>query len=76
MLTLPSVLTKQCGVVAAMVDRWHHLVLLSLVVLVTLKLRPLLIWRDKCKVNWPPWQPCQFDPVTVAVFLGCSLPVE
>ena len=23
----PSVLTKQCGEVPAMVDRWHHLVL-------------------------------------------------
>ena len=25
-LTLPSVFTKQCGVVLAMVGRWHHLV--------------------------------------------------
>ena len=29
-LTFPSVLTKQCGVVSDMVDRWHHLTLLSL----------------------------------------------
>ena len=28
--TLRSVLTKQCGVVPGMVDRWHHLVLLYL----------------------------------------------
>ena len=25
-LTFPSFLTKQCGVVPCMVDRWHHLV--------------------------------------------------
>ena len=29
-LTFPSVLTKQCALVPDMVDRWHHLVLLSL----------------------------------------------
>ena len=29
-LKVPSVLTKQCGEVPGMVDRWHHLVLLSL----------------------------------------------
>ena len=32
-LTFPSVLTKQFGVVTGMVDKWHHLVLLSLNVL-------------------------------------------
>ena len=32
-LTFPSVLTKQFGLVPGMVDRWHHLVLLSLEVL-------------------------------------------
>ena len=29
-LTFPFVLIKQCGVVPDMLDRWHHLVLLSL----------------------------------------------
>ena len=29
-LTFLSVLTKQCGVVPGLVDRWHHLILLSL----------------------------------------------
>ena len=29
-LTFLSELTKQCGVVQAMVDRWHHLVLLTI----------------------------------------------
>ena len=28
-LTFPSVLTKQCGVVPGMVDRWHHLIIRS-----------------------------------------------
>ena len=42
-LTFPSVLTKQCGVVPGMVDRWHHLVLLSLEVVI-LKLNPQFPW--------------------------------
>ena len=33
-LTFPSVLTKQCGAVPGMVGRWHHLVLLSLEVVI------------------------------------------
>ena len=28
--TFPSVLTRHCGVVPGIVDRWHHLLLLSL----------------------------------------------
>ena len=32
-LTFPYVLTKQCGVVPGLVDRWHHLMLLSLDIL-------------------------------------------
>ena len=28
--TFPSVLTKHCGMVPGMVDRWHHLLRLSL----------------------------------------------
>ena len=32
-LTLPSILTKLCGVLKVIVDRWHHLILLSLEVL-------------------------------------------
>ena len=32
MFTFPYVLTKHCGVVPGMVDRWHHLLLLSLYV--------------------------------------------
>ena len=40
-LTFPSVLTKQCGVVPGMIDRWHHLLLLSLEdFVVILKLNP------------------------------------
>ena len=33
MLTFPSELTKQCGVVLAMVDIWHHLAHISVEVL-------------------------------------------
>ena len=39
-LTSPPVLTKKCGVVPGRVDRWHHLILGSLKVLVILKLNP------------------------------------
>ena len=37
-LTLPSGFTKQCGVVPGVVDRWQHLVFLSLEIFVILKL--------------------------------------
>ena len=55
-----------------MVDRWHHLILLSLEVL--LKLSPLFPWWHECKLNWPlqpprPFGACReihpLDPQTI-----------
>ena len=40
-LSFPSVLTKQCGVVPGMVDRCHHLIIISLEVL------------DHTRTSWP-----------------------
>ena len=39
MFTFPYVLTKHCGVVPGLVDRWHHLLLVSLYVY-RIKLNP------------------------------------
>ena len=55
-VTSPPALTKQCGVVLDMVDRWHHLVLLSLEEVI-LKLSLIFTFWDECELIWPLWPP-------------------